>query len=204
MQWFLVVALALCLATSVQAQEAADGQVDGQADGQADAMAMPVALAGVDGALAKRMQRDMGDVTEDAMTLILGFGTGGSIDRAGIATWLAVERAAARAQVMRRMIEADLDADGTVAATEIAVIAGAAAARLRGRIMQNHALADADGDGAVSGPEAAARAAAFAMERVSEADGVRAMALMGLDMDGDGRLTLAEVDKAGQLMAAGE
>jgi hypothetical protein len=191
MKWVLFVAAALCFATQVQAQEAEE------------AVVMPAALAGVDGALAKRMQRDMGDVAEDAMTLILGYGTGGGIDRAGIETWLSVERATARAQVMRRIIEADLNADGTVTAAEIAVIAGAAEARLRGRIMQNHALADADGDGAVSGPEAAARAQAFAMERVSEGDAARALALMGLDMDGDGRLTLAEVDEAVRLMAAG-
>jgi hypothetical protein len=191
MKWVLFVAAALCFATQVQAQEAEE------------AVAMPAALAGVDGALAKRMQRDMDDVAEDAMTLILGYGTGGGIDRAGIETWLSVERATARAQVMRRIIEADLNADGTVTAAEIAVIAGAAEARLRGRIMQNHALADVDGDGAVSGPEAAARAQAFAMERVSEGDAARALALMGLDMDGDGRLTLAEVDEAVRLMAAG-
>ncbi len=193
MQWVLVVAVALSLATQVQAQDAAE----------AEAEVMPVALAGVDGGLAKRMQRDMGDVAEEAMTLILGYGTGGAIGRDGISTWLAVERAAARAQVLRRMIEADLDGDGAVGSAEIAVIAAAAEARLRGRIMQNHALADADGDGAVSPAEATARAQAFAMERVSEGDAARAMALMGLDMDGDGRLTLAEVDEATQLMAAG-
>ena len=193
MQWILVVAVALCLAAAAQAQEA---------DPQAEGVVMPVALAGVDAALAKRMQRDMGDVAADAMTLILGYGTDGAIDRTGIATWLSVERAVARAQVMRRIIEADLDGDGTVAATEIAVIAAAASANLRGRIMQNHALADADGDGAVAAPEAAARAQAFAMERVSEGDAARSMALMGLDLDGDGRLTLAEVDRAARLMAA--
>ncbi|MGL4320376.1 MAG: hypothetical protein ACRCS3_05885 [Paracoccaceae bacterium] len=192
MQWILMVAVALCLATAVQAQEAEEN---------ADVAVMPAALSGVDGALAKRMQRDMGDVAEDAMTLILGYGAGGAIDRAGIETWLAVERAVARAQVMRRMIEADLNADGTVAATEIAVIAAAAEAGIRGRIMQNHALADGDGDGAISAPEATARAEAFAMEEVSEGDAARAMALMGLDLDGDGRLTLDEVDKAAELMA---
>jgi hypothetical protein len=180
MQWILVVVVGLCLATQVQAQEAEGTEA-------ADAVVMPAALAGVDGALAKRMQRDMGDVTEDAMTLILGYGAGGGIDRAGIETWLAVERAVARAQVQRRVIEADLNADGAVAAAEIAVIAAAAEAGIRGRIMQNHALADADGDGAVSAPEAAARA----------------MALMGLDLDGDGRLTLGEVDEAARLMADG-
>jgi hypothetical protein len=193
MQWILIVGVALCLATSAQAQEAAEEEV----------AVMPVALAAVDGALAKRMQRDMGDVAEDAMTLIMGYGQDGAIDRAGIGTWLAVERAVARAQVMRRIVEADLNADGTVAAAEITVIAAAAEARLRGRIMQNHALADADGDGAVSAIEATARAEAFALERVSEGDGARALALMGLDMDGDGRLTLAEVDAAARLMAAG-
>jgi hypothetical protein len=192
MKWVVYVTVALCLASQVQAQEA----------GEPAAVVMPAALAGVDGALAKRMQRDMDDVAADAMTLILGYGTGEGIDRAGIETALAVERAVARAQVMRRIVEADLDADGTVAAGEITVIAGAAEAGLRGRIMQNHALADADGDGAVSAAEAATRAEAFAMERVSEGDAARAMALMGLDMDGDGRLTLAEVDQAARLMAA--
>lgn len=163
---------------------------------------MPGALAGVDGALAKRMQRDMGDVADDAMTLILGYGRDGAIDREGIATWLDVERAVARAVVMRRFIEADLDADGTVAAAEIAVIMGAAEAGIRGRIMQGHKAADADGDGAVTTVEAAARAAAFAQEEVSEADAARAMALMGLDLNGDGRLTLAEVEEAARLMGA--
>jgi hypothetical protein len=192
MKWILLVAVALCAATSVQAQEAADSE----------AAVMPAALAGVDGALAKRMQRDMEDVASDAMTLILGYGRDGGIDRAGIATWLAVERAVARAQVMRRVIEADLDGDGSVAAVEIAVITAAAEAGLRGRIMQSHALADGDGDGAVSAIEAARRAEAFAMEEVSEADAAQAMALLGLDLDSDGRLTLAEVDRAAGLMAA--
>ena len=192
MQWILVVVVALCFATSIQAQETAE----------AEAEVMPGALAGVDGALAKRMQRDMGDVADDAMTLILGYGRDGAIDREGIATWLDVERAVARAVVMRRFIEADLDADGTVAAAEIAVIMGAAEAGIRGRIMQGHKAADADGDGAVTTVEAAAQAAAFAQEEVSEADAARAMALMGLDLNGDGRLTLAEVEEAARLMGA--
>jgi hypothetical protein len=193
MQWVLVVAVALCLATAAQAQQ----------DDAADAVVMPSALAGVEAGLAKRMQRDMDDVAADAMTLILGYGQGGAIDRAGIATWLAVERASARAQVMRRIVEADLDADGVVSAAEIGVIAATAEARLRGRIMQNHSAADSNGDGAVSATEAAARAEAFAQEQVSDADAARAMALMGLDLDGNGQLTLTEVQEAARLMAVG-
>jgi hypothetical protein len=104
--------------------------------------------------------------------------------------------------VMRRTIEADLNADGTVSAPEIAVIVGAAPADLRGRIMRNHGLADRDGDGAVSATEAQARAEAYAMERVSDGDAARVMALIGLDLDGNGVLTLAEVDEVARLMAA--
>jgi hypothetical protein len=193
MQWSVVVALALCLATSAEAQEANVAE---------EAMVMPAALAGVDVPLAKRMQRDMGDVAEDALTLILGYGRDGGITRDGIAESVAVERAVARAQVMRRMIEADLNADGTVSAPEIAVIVGAAPADLRGRIMRNHGLADRDGDGAVSATEAQARAEAYAMERVSDGDAARVMALIGLDLDGNGVLTLAEVDEVARLMAA--
>jgi EF hand len=189
MRWMMVMVMIGALTGAAQAQEA-------------EPVPMPQGLQSVDPALAKRLQRDADDVVEDAMTLILGYGADGGIDAAGIRQSLQVEQARQRANVIRRLVEADLDADGTVTTAEVGVIASAAEARIRGRIMLGHAAADADGDGRVTDAEARARADAVAMEAVSEADAARALSLMGLDLDGDGRLTLAELAEVTRLMRA--
>lgn len=191
MRWMVVMAMLAAPTGAAQAQEA-----------DSDAALMPQALQSVAPALAKRLLRDADDVVEDAMTLILGYGTDGGIDAAGLQRALDVDRAAARANVIRRLVEADLDADGTVTADEAGIIADAAAARIRGRIMLGHAAADADGDGRVTPDEARARAEAVAQEAVSAADAARALSLMGLDLDGDGRLTLTELAEVSRLMRA--
>lgn len=190
MKWFLVAAMFLAPAAPALAQDAADDAEP----------ALPAALARVDAGLAKRLQRDADDVVEDAMTLVLGHGADGAIDRAGVERSIAMDRARQRAILLRRLIEADLDADGNVTGDEIAVVAAAAEARFRGRVMMGHAAADADGDGTVTDAEARISAQAFAMDRVSDADAARALALMGLDLDGDGRLTLAELREVSRLM----
>lgn len=191
MRWMMVMVMMGALTGVAQAQEA-----------EVEVAPMPQGLQSVAPALAKRLQRDTDDVVEDAMTLILGYGQDGSIDSAGIQQSLQVERARQRANVIRRLVEADLDADGTVTTAEVGIIAGAAAARIRGRIMLGHAAADTDGDGRVTADEARARADAVAMEAVSEADATRALSLMGLDLDGDGILTLAELAEVSRLMRA--
>ncbi len=190
MRWFLVFGIFLASAAHALAQDVAD---------DAEAV-LPGALARVDAGLAKRLQRDADDVVTDAMTLVLGYGADGAIDRAGIETSIAVERARQRAIVLRRLIEADLDADGRVTTDEVTVIAAASEARFRGRVMMGHAAADADGDGTVTDGEARTWAQAFAMDRVSDADAARALSLMGLDLDGDGRLTLTELREVSRLM----
>jgi EF hand len=193
----LMMALAVCgtLGGAASAQDA-------DSDAPDDPALMPQGLQSIAPALAKRLQRDADDVIEDAMTLILGYGTNGGIDTAGIRQSLQVDRAGARANVIRRLVEADLDADGTVTTAEAGIIAGAAAARIRGRIMLSHAAADADGDGRVTQDEARTRADAMAMEQVSETDADRALSLMGLDLDADGILTLSELAEVTRLMRA--
>ncbi len=190
MRWLILVAVYLAQAANVLAQDAPD----------AAEPALPAELSRVDAGLAKRLQRDADDVVTDAMTLVLGYGRDGAIDPAGIERALAVDRARQRANVLRRLIEADLDADGTVSTDEINVIAAAAEARFRSRVMMGHASADGDGDGNVTWAEARTSAQSVAMDRVSDADAARAMALMGLDLDGDGRLTLAELRDVARLM----
>jgi hypothetical protein len=193
MRWMFVVVVFLASALRLMAQEAPVPET-----------VLPGALARVEAGLAKRLQRDAGDVIEDAMTLVLGYGRDGGIDRAGIEQSLAVDRARVRANILRRLVEADLDADGTVTTDEIGIIAGAAEARYRGRVMFGHAAADADSDGRVTGDEARAQAQRAAMDQISDADAARSLALMGLDLDADGRLTLTELREVTRLMQTAE
>jgi hypothetical protein len=195
MQWLLLVVVCLGTASAAFAQEEASADAG---------TVMPGALSGVPPALAKRLQRDAADVVEDAMTLILGYGQDGGIDRDGLARALDVERARLRAGVLRRLIEADLNADGRISTAEATVIAGAADARYRARIMIGHAAADADGDGTVTEPEARAQAQAVAMKGVSEADVERTMGLMSLDLDANGTLTLIELGDVAAMMKTQE
>jgi hypothetical protein len=195
MRWMVAMVVWCALNGAGQAQEAGSDAPD-------DAALMPQGLQSVAPALAKRLQRDADDVIEDAMTLILGYGVDGGIDSAGIQQSLQVERARQRANVVRRLVEADLDADGVVTTAEVSIIAGAAEARIRGRIMLSHAAADADGDGRVTEAEARIRAEGVAMEAVSDTDASRALSLMGLDLDTDGILTLVELREVARLMQA--
>jgi hypothetical protein len=161
---------------------------------------VPAALAAVPDVLADRLRRAPDAVVADAGAVILGYGQGGAITAAGIATYIAHQEAAERGAALRWMIEADLNTDGSVAGDEIAVVVHAAEAAVRGRIMANHMAADADGDGTVSWAEAQARADVQARDALPAVERERLGAMMTLDIDGDGRLTLAEVAAAVRMM----
>jgi hypothetical protein len=161
---------------------------------------LPAALAGVPDVLADRLRRAPDDFVADAGMVILGYGTAGGITADGLATYVQVVEAAARGNVLRRMVEADLNADGTIAPPEIAVIALAAEAGVRGRIMLNHAAADLDGDGAVIWDEAVARADVLAADALSGVERERLAAMMTLDLNADGTLTFVEVEEVARLM----
>lgn len=149
--------------------------------------------------LVKRLAANPEAVKAAAGDLIHGHGTDGGIDRQGILQAVALDRAAARARAMVPLVAADLDADGQVTGPEMAVVAKAADAAYRGRLMRAQGQADGDGDGTVSRVEAFAFADAEAMRRVDAGDEARLMAYLTLDINGDGRLTLAEVDEAADL-----
>jgi hypothetical protein len=131
-----------------------------------------------------------------AALLIHGFGSGGSIDIAGIERSIALDRAGTRASAQRRLLAADLDGDGTVGSGEISVAANAASATTRARLITTHARADADSDGSVSPAELAAHAGAESLRQVSEADAAMARAVLACDQDGDGQVTMPEVKRA--------
>ncbi|GHC62248.1 hypothetical protein [Neogemmobacter tilapiae] len=149
--------------------------------------------------MLKRMREAPEAFVADAADLILGYGQGGAITPEGIAEAITVERAAARAQAYRRLMEADLDGDGAASGEEMAVLIRAEGAEGRGRLALGYAAADGDGNGVLEPGEMQAQAQAAGDKAVSAAKEAALMALMGLDMNGDGGLTLAEVQAAVEL-----
>lgn len=84
----------------------------------------------------KRLKAAPEPYLELAADLIHGFGGAQGIDRAGIARFVALERAEARAGALRRIYLADLDFDITVSREEIAQVAAAASAAMRGAVVE--------------------------------------------------------------------
>lgn len=154
----------------------------------AEAQAVPEALA-------KRIKANPDRFVEEAATLIFGFGGAKGIDAAGVERFIALERAGARATVVRRLLSGDLDGDGAVTGAEMGVAAGAASASQRGRMLGLLARADDDADGAASGDEIMAFAAAEALEAFDERRAQGARAVLGFDGDADGLVTLPEVQR---------
>ncbi len=149
--------------------------------------------------MLKRMKEAPDAFVSDAADLILGFGRDGGIDKAGIGQAIAVERASARAKEMRQLMSADLDGDGLARADEIAVLVQAAPANGRGRVALAFDAADTDRDGGVSASEMAAQVQREGEDAVSPARAAALAALMQLDLDSDGSLTLGEVRDAVKL-----
>lgn len=162
---------------------------------RAAAFELPAALAARAAAAPDRL-------LEDIAALVHGFGGERGLDRQGAAQALALARARIRQRETRRLLLADLDADGAVTAAELAVLMRAEGAAPRGRLALAHLRADADGDGTVSAAEldaAARRAAATETAGLAqELDG-----MLALDLDGDGFVTLPEARQALTLAAGG-
>jgi Ca2+-binding EF-hand superfamily protein len=146
--------------------------------------------------LDEAMARNPDRVETMALDLIAGFGGAEGLTAQGIEAHIALERASARASALRRLLAADLDADGRVTRAELAVAQGAASAAMRGRMERQFTLADADGDGQVDAAELAADAQAAALRALDEDEAALMRALLGLDGDGDGALTGREVTLA--------
>ena len=147
-------------------------------------------------ALQKRMLRAPDAFLSDAAELIMGYGTGGAIDQAGIDKAIAVTEAGVRAREWRRFMLADLNGDGTAAAEEIAVLVQAASAASRGRLTLMFDGADTDKDGAVTRAEMDSAAAAAVQRPPRPGRAAMLTAMLTLDGNGDGQLTLEEVRAA--------
>lgn len=147
-------------------------------------------------AVMKRLQKDPSPYLDLAADLIHGFGGAQGIDRAGIARFVALQRAEARAGAMRRLVLADLDFDGKITRAELADVAAAASAYARGRLWKLHEAADTDGDGIVASVEVEAYGRAEAMRLFSAADEAEVMSVLAFDGDNNGWVDLTEVTAA--------
>jgi Ca2+-binding EF-hand superfamily protein len=131
-----------------------------------------------------------------ALDLVAGFGGPEGLTAEGIGHHVALERAAARASAMRRLLALDLDADGSVARAELRIAQAAASAGARGRMERQFVAADRDGDGKVSPEEIAADGNAAALRALGEEEEALLLALLTLDADGDGGFDADELRKA--------
>lgn len=152
------------------------------------------------GALPEPLQRAMARNPQgwarEAAALVRGYGDAAGVDGTGIARFIAVERAAARARTLGWLAEADFDFDGQVSVAEGADYAQTLSVRGRAGFGAMVARADTDKDGVVSATEAQAVAAQAADRRLSPARIAALQALMALDGDGNGRVSLTEVQAA--------
>lgn len=131
-----------------------------------------------------------------AADLIHGYGQDGAIDAKGVDTFVALERAEARASALRRLQAADLDFDGAVTSDEMAVLAATLSAKARGRQWALLERADLDGNRTVSTDEIAGFGRAEAMRGFSPQKEAIVRAVLTFDSDADGKVTLDEVKAA--------
>jgi Ca2+-binding EF-hand superfamily protein len=138
-----------------------------------------------------------------AEAAILGHGRDGAIDAAGIETMISVRRAALRASQGRRLLVADLDNDGQVTRAEVGAVVPALSASQRPRLVALHRGADADGDGTVEATELRDFIRIHAEHGFDDDKAAEYRRVMLADLDGDGRVTLDEVDRVVEASRAG-
>ncbi|MGQ0611312.1 MAG: hypothetical protein ACT4N9_09450 [Paracoccaceae bacterium] len=143
-----------------------------------------------------RVLRDRAEFVEAAAIAINWFGDPRGLNAAAIEDYIAAERAERRAGVIRALMAADLSADGTVSAAEVARLAPTLTPTARGRLIALHAAADADADGIAGPGEMAALARAEALRLVSDDRAETLRVLLLFDTDGDGWVLLDEVRAA--------
>ena len=151
---------------------------------------------GLPQSVTARIERDPQKYLDDLAVLIAGYGRDGAIDDAGLQNMVAMARADARALAFRRLQGADLDGDGAIAGEEMRITASALAAAARGRLVVNFGKADQDGDDRVTAAELQGYANAVAEQAFSADKAAAVMAVMALDRDGDGRVTVYEARMA--------
>lgn len=162
------------------------------------------AMAGLPPEMAERIAQRPDRWRDMALGVIHGHGEGGALVQADLDRVAALDRAFFRARAVQPLMECDLDNDGAVTVAEAAARARVLGVTARARLMLMQGAADVDGDGTASAVELRAQAEAAALQAGQGAEAAQTAALMALDLDGDGRLTLPEVERiAATLREAG-
>ena len=144
-------------------------------------------------AMVKKLRAAPDAFLRDAAKLIYGYGAGDGIDKAGINTFIAMERAGVRARAMAAYLSADIDNDGEIVADELEMMARAMAAPKRGALWVGFGKGDADRSLSLSQAELRSFAQNVAIAEISEDDALRLQGLMAFDLDGNGIVTMPEV-----------
>lgn len=174
---------------------AAAQEVDGTA-------LMDALIARTPGATLHRMRERPNAFEREAAGLILGYGGADGVSATEIENAILAEAARLRARELRRLLEADLDGDLTVTTPELNVLIQAASATMRGRLVVWHRTADRDRDGVARWGELRQHAQAVA-EQSFDAQARAAMrAMMVFDLDDNGRVEMAEVLDAMEMLGA--
>ena len=118
----------------------------------------------------------------------------GNVTPEAMATYESILRARARAGALQHLAALDLDFDGTLSQEERSAVLSRMDSRNKVAVVMALSDADADADGVISTREMwqAAKAATLSDPR-SQSELQMARDLMALDFDGDGRLTLSEM-----------
>lgn len=153
----------------------------------------PAMLPGLPDPAKKKLRAAPDTFLQDAAAVIYGYGANGSIDLAGIDTFIAAERAKVRAREMARYLAADLNNDGDLGRAEMALLADAAPAAKRGRLQRGYDQADADANGLLTTVELRGFAQTLALAQLTEADAQALRALLLFDQDGNGLVAMEEV-----------
>jgi hypothetical protein len=167
----------------------------------AQARSVTAALAALPPDLAERIAARPDRWRDLALGMVHGHGRDGALMQADIDRAAALDRAFFRARALQPMVEADLDNDGAVTLAEASARGAVLGLTGRTRLMLTQATADGDSDGTATAAELRAYAETAASEATMGAEAAMAAALMGLDLDGDGRLTLAEVAQVADTLA---
>jgi Ca2+-binding EF-hand superfamily protein len=156
-----------------------------------------VPLAGVIATLPKAMQDDLLQAPElfeqRYSNIVANFGGAEGIDPAGIELYIAVTRAEARAKATARFLAADLDADGSIARSEVEQLGQTLSARQRGSLRKAFGAADTDADDRLSVAELRVAAENAAQRATSAMDAAALRSLPLLDLNKDGVTSILEV-----------
>lgn len=133
-------------------------------------------------------ERFIVEVTDE----IASYGGDLGLGPAGIERMIASDRARVRARSVERVMEADLDNDGTVTRGELANLVSISPEGARGRVETAWRQTDADGDGNASAREVKAYADRQALRGLSEDQAEALRAYMVMDANGNNFLTVDE------------